>query len=212
VDPIEPKQFVELVSPLLQQKDLHGLCSLLKTRWEPDQIRNLLSSKHNDARKVALLALALVGPKCCIDELTAQLKDPDPMINELAEHALWCVWLRSGKGAEANQLVCQGTDAMNRRDFAGAIELFSRAIHHDPDFAEAYNQRAIGYYLVEDFQKSIGDCKRTVRRMPCHFGMGHSHTHLEQIPEAIASYEKALEINPHLACVRESIEALKKRV
>jgi tetratricopeptide (TPR) repeat protein len=214
--PIDPKQFLDLVEPLLERQDLQGLLCLLKTHWEPQQVRDLLRSRHNDARKVALLALALVGPSCCIEELAHQLKDPDPVINQLAEHALWAIWLRGSKVCQANQLICQGTEAMNERDFPRAVELFSQAIRHDPDFTEAYNQRAIAYYLLEDFPRSIGDCKRTIRRMPCHFGawagMGHCHAHLNEIPPAIDCYEKALQINPHLDCIRQTIEELKKNV
>ena len=67
---IDPAYFVELVEPLLARKDLPGLLDLLKKHWQPEQIRDLLRSPHNDARKVALLALALVGPSCCTEELS----------------------------------------------------------------------------------------------------------------------------------------------
>jgi tetratricopeptide (TPR) repeat protein len=213
---IDPSHFVQLVEPLLVRKDLPGLLNLLKTNWQPEQIRDLLRSPHNDARKVALLALALVGPTCCTHELSHQLKDPDPLINELAEHALWAIWLRCGKTTDVNQLVCRGAEALNTRDFERAIQLFSQAIRSDPDFAEAYNQRAIAYYLSEDYEKSIADCHRVIVRMPCHFGawagMGHCHAHLERIPEAIECYEKALSINPHLHCIGEAVQELKKRL
>jgi tetratricopeptide (TPR) repeat protein len=213
---IDPSRFVELVQPLLAKKDVPGLLELLKAKWRPEQIRDLLRSEHCDAKKVALLALALVGPACCTEELSIQLRDPDPVINDLAEHALWAIWLRSGKSPEANQLVCRGAEALNTRDFPKAIEIFSQAIRVDPDFAEAYNQRAIAYYLSEDYPRSIADCRRAIMRMPCHFGawagMGHCHAHLDEIPQAIECYEKALAINPHLHCVEETVGELKKRI
>lgn len=213
---IDPSQFVELVEPLLARKDLQGLLELLKKKWDPEQIRDLLRSPHTDAKKVALLALALVGPCCCTHELSYHLKDPDKVINELAEHALWAIWFRSGKTTEANQLVCRGAEALNTRNFHRAIELFSGAIQSDPDFAEAYNQRAIAYYLSEDYERSIADCRRTIKRMPCHFGawagMGHCHAHMNQAEQAIGCYEKALEINPHWGCVRETVAELKRRL
>jgi tetratricopeptide (TPR) repeat protein len=213
--PIEPRQFVELVEPLLAQQDVSGLLCLLKTRWSPDQLRALLRSEHVDAKKVALLAMALVGPSCCCEELSLQLRDPDPIINQLAEHALWAVWFRSGNCERANQLVCRGAEALDGKDLPGAIELFSEAIHTDPNFAEAYNQRAIAYYLLEDYCKSVADCRRAILRMPCHFGAwsgsGHCHAHLNEIPKALECYEKALSINPHLECVRETVAELKKQ-
>jgi tetratricopeptide (TPR) repeat protein len=216
LDAIDPNQFVQLVEPLLAQRDVPGLLSLLKTNWCSEQIRELLRCGHTDARKVALLALSLVGPSCCTEELAHQLKDPDPIINNLAEYALWAIWLRAGNKPEANQLVCRGAEALTQRNFPRAIELFSHAIRCDPDFAEAYNQRAIAFYLSENYEKSVEDCKRAIKRMPCHFGawagMGHCHAHLGQIPQAIECYEKALAINPHLGCVGEAVGELRKRL
>src|SRR3984885_865642 len=97
---IDPVQFIELVHPLLEAKDLGGLLNLLKSRWEPQQIVELLRGDHTDARKVALLALGLVGKGCCIKELAHHLRDPDPVVNEMAEHALWSIWFRSGKNCQ----------------------------------------------------------------------------------------------------------------
>jgi tetratricopeptide (TPR) repeat protein len=214
--PIDPTQFVELVEPLLARQDVAGLLELLKKNWHPEQIRELLRSHHLDAKKIALLSLALVGPTCCVEDLALQLRDRDPVINQLAEHALWAIWFRGGKTAEANQLVCRGTQALNDGDLPGAIQILNQAIASDPDFPEAYNQRAIAYYLSEDYPRSIADCRRTVRRMPCHFGAwsgtGHCHAHLNELHEAIECYEKALTINPHLECVRETVNELRKRI
>lgn len=213
---IDPNQFVQLVEPLLAQQDLSGLLALLKSHWQPDQIRCLLRGKHVDAKKVALLALALVGPACCLEELCVQLKDEDPLIRQLAEHAMWAIWFRGGETPEANELVCRGAQALSDRDLPGAIRFFNQAIHRDPDFAEAYNQRAIAHYLAEDYPKSIADCQRTIRRMACHFGawagMGHCHAHLNQIAQAVECYEKALSIYPHMDCVGEAVVELKKRL
>lgn len=213
--PIDPVQFVSLVEPLLQSQDMEGLLSLLKTRWNPDQISDLLHSNHRDARKVALLAIGLVGGKCCIEELAAQLKDSDPMINQLAEHALWSIWFRAAV-PEANHEVCRGTQALNRGDLAHAIKHFDRAIEMDKDFAEAYNQRAIAYYLQENYPASIQDCRRTVNRMSCHFGawagMGHAQLHLGRLTDAIESYERAVAINPHLDCICQTIDELRRQI
>src|SRR5690349_1094072 len=146
--PIEPRDFVEAVQPLLELQDLCGLLALLKSRWTPDQLRELLNSSHCDARKVALLALGLVGKSCCLPELARHLKDPDPMVNELSEHALWSIWFRMGT-PEANTELARGAQALGRREFDEAVEHFTRAAEICPDFAEAYNQRAIAYYLQE---------------------------------------------------------------
>ncbi len=211
---IDPAQFVALVKPPLEAQDLDGLLALLHSHWTPRQIASLLSSPHDDARKVAALALALVANHDCIPSLVQQLKDPDPVVNEMAEYALWSIWFRSGS-PEANHELARGAEALNRREFEHACGHFDRAIELDAAFAEPYNQRAIGFYLQERYEESIADCREAIRRMPCHFGawagLGHCLAHLGRINEAIDSYTHALAVNPHLSCVREAIETLRRR-
>jgi len=171
-----------------------------------------LGSEHCDARKVAALALGLLGNVDCIPALAEQLGDPDPMVNQMAEHALWSIWFRCGTPA-ANCEIKKGLDVLSQRKFDCAVRHFSRAIEHAPDFAEAYNQRAIAHYLKEEYEESAQDCRTTVKLMPCHFGawagLGHCYAHMNRHEEAIASYERALEINPHLSCVRDAVMELK---
>ena len=213
VVPIHPVDFVERVQPLLEKQDLQGLLALLRSRWSSDQIKGLLAGPDPDARKVACLALGLVGARCCIPSLANQLNDPDPLANEMAEHALWSIWFRCGT-PEANCLLTRGAAALDERDFERAERLFTKAINADPSFAEAYNQRAIVHYLQERYEASLADCLQAVERMPCHFGawagMGHCHAHLGQIPDAIRCYRKALQINPHLQCLSEAIHEMER--
>jgi tetratricopeptide (TPR) repeat protein len=213
VPPIDPDEFVSLAKPPLERRDLPGLLALCKARWTKEQIISLLSSPHDDARKVAALALSLVGCKACVRDLSERLKDPDPMVNQMAEHALWSIWFRSGESPEANHQLCRGTQAINRREFEHAVRHFDRAIELDPSFAEAYNQRAIARYLQEQYERSIEDCQAAVERMPCHFGawagLGHCYAHQGQLDEAVESYRRALDINPHMDEIRQFLESLR---
>jgi len=201
-----------VVQPLLCSKDLKGLCAALQANWTEEQILRLLKGKHADARKVAALALGLLGDQSCIEALAEQLADPDPMVNQMAEHALWSIWVRCGICA-ANREIMKGLDALNHRKFDVAVRAFSRAIELDPDFAEAYNQRAIAHYLKEEWEESAQDCRKTIELMSCHFGawagLGHCYAHMNRHDEAIEAYEHALEINPHLTCVRDTVAELR---
>ena len=214
--PIDPAQFVAWVQPLLAGKDLQGLSDLLRTRFTEAQLTSLFHCDNPDARKVAALAFGLIGCKAGMCKLAHLLRDPDPMVNQMAEHAMWTIWFRSGATADANRELCRGTKAMNRRDFDHAIEHFDRAIAADPSFAEAYNQRAIVKYLQERYEESIEDCKFAVERMPHHFGawagMGHCHAHLGRLRDAVESYQRALSINPHLDGIPQAIHELTRRL
>ena len=215
VAPINPREFIESVEPLLEQKDFSGLLTLLRSRWSPDQIKNVLCCSNPDARKVATLAIGLVGPKCSIPLLVQRLQDIDPMANEMAEYALWSIWFRCGND-DANCKLTRGVAALGRRDYAEASQLFTAAIESDPTFAEAYNQIAIVHYLQEQYTESIAFCRQAVDRMSCHFGawagMGHCHAHLGELREAIDCYQKALEINPQLKCLAGAIDDMRQHL
>lgn len=215
-DPIDPAEFIATVQPVLEAQDPAALLVLLKSRWRKEQIQSLLSSDNCDARKVAALALALVGTKCCVKSLAAQLQHPDPMVNQMAEHALWSIWFRSGSSCEANHELCRGTQALNRQQHDQAISSFSHALELDPTFAEAYNQRAIVKYLQERYDECLEDCRRAVDLMPCHFGawagMGHCHAHEGRFADALDCYRKALAINPHLTGIPQVIRELNKKL
>jgi tetratricopeptide (TPR) repeat protein len=208
---IEPSVFVSVVRPLLESNNLQGLVEALRQRWDCKQISRLLIDGDRDARKVALVCLAMVGERACIDSIAGQLSDADRTINQMAEHALWSIWFRHGT-AEANVELCRGTKALGRRELDLAIEHFDRAILLDPRFAEPHNQRAITLFLQDRFEESIGDCRKAIRLMPCHFGalagMGHSFLHLGQLDHAIRAYRRAIVVNPHLDGVRQTLEEL----
>lgn len=212
---IDPEGFVRAVQPVLEQKDLSGLLEFLKQNWTAEQIVSLLKSRCCDARKVAALCLSLVGCNHCLDELARLLKDADPMVNEMAEHAMWSIWFRGGT-PEANHQLARGALAMDRRDTEHAIKHFSKAIELCPEFAEAWNQRALARFLLERFEESIEDCRVAAKLLPIHFGawtgMGHCHAHLGRVDDAVACYEKALEINPHLREIRSAVTELRDRL
>ena len=208
---IDPEQFVALVRTPLESRNSQQLAQLLHEHWTDQEIGSLLDSDHDDARKLATLALGLIGDVHCVTALAAQLHDSDPMVNQMAEHALWTIWFRAG-ASSAHQRVLQGTRLMNSRQYQDAEEAFSQAIDLDPVYAEAYNQRSLARYLMENYRLSVEDAEKTVQLMPMHFGawsgMGHCYAHLGQKSRALDCYRRALSINPCLHCIREIIEEL----
>ena len=212
--PPDPHRFVEDVEPLLAGQDTSGLMRLLKNRYSGPQICSLLNSPLVDARKLAALSLALVGGDDAIPALALHLRDAYPMVNEMAEHALWSIWFRGGT-AEANALLLRGTECLNERRMDEALQHFTAAIGACGEFAEAYNQRGMVHYLQDRFDEALPDCRRAAELMPCHFGAwacrGHCHAHRREFEAALDCYRRALAINPHLSCVAEMVEALEAR-
>jgi tetratricopeptide (TPR) repeat protein len=203
---IDAAEFVELIKEPLQRHDTCALAGLIQNRWSCEQMISLLASREADVRKLAALALGVAGDRHCITALAGCLRDGDPMVNQMAEHALWTVWFRCGS-KEAQELVQRGTCLLNDKRWSEALGDFTDATRCDPTYAEARNQLAITHYLLEDFHSSIDDGQVVVQLMPTHFGawagLGHCYAHLGDIRRATRCYRHALGINPYLQCVRQ---------
>ena len=214
--PIDPTAFVDQVRPHLRANDHAALLGLLRARWSPGQIAALLADPDPDARKVAALSLGLIGSTREVDGLCRRLADADPVVRQMAEHALWSIWFRSGSTPAANADLCRGARALAARRFDLAVTHFDAALDADPQFAEAYNQRAIAHYLRDDYAASVADCRRAVELMPCHFGawagLGHCYLHTGHSREALRAYRRALAVHPHMDGVRQTAVEICRRL
>ncbi len=192
---------VDHITPALADGKLAEAIEMVRRRWTSPQLIELLSDRNSDVRKVAALSLGMIGDERAVPALAVALHDPDAMVTEVAEHALWTVWFRLGRCA-AICLVKHGNCHLRHGNYDVAVEKYSQAIAEDPGFAEAYNQRAIAHYLAERFEQSIADCDAALARIPQHFGAmagkGHCYAHLKQWAEARRCYRLALAIHPRL--------------
>lgn len=210
---VDTDEFVATLQSSLSQGNVEEALRHVHQRWTAPQIIGLLRDTSADVRKVAALALSLVGDKRAIGPLAVALHDSDTMVSQVAEHALWSVWFRSGKPRAVCLVKC-GNLHLHHGNYVCALEKFSQALQEDESFAEAYNQRAITHYLSERFDESIADCKAALARVPQHFGamagMGHSYAHLEQWQQARQCYRLALAIHPRLEGVQTSLEQIEQ--
>lgn len=143
-------------------------------------------------------------------EALVALHGDDPVLAAQAEAALWEMWCRSGI-PEVDRLLLQGIEAMERRELAEAIALFSRIIERAPDFAEGWNKRATARYVAEDYTGAVADCEETLARNRHHFGalsgQGLCHMALGQFREAAALFRRALTVHPHLTSANHNLAA-----
>ena len=213
---VDARKLLDRLTPALACGNMQEALSLVQCHCSLMQLISLLQNSCADARKLAALSLGLIGSKEAILPLAVALHDADPMVNQMAEHALWSIWFRLGN-QRAICAVKAGSCHLNHGNYDVAIEKFTQAIEADPTFAEAYNQRAIAHYLMEQFDDSIADCKAALARIPQHFGamagMGHSYSCLKRWPEARHCYRLALAIDPRLdgiAAALQQVESLIK--
>ena len=160
-------------------------------------------------RKAAVHALGLIGDVDAVPPLIESLRGDDPTTCLDAEQALWAIWFRSGGDESVDTMLKEGANHIKEKRYQESIEVLTEAIRIAPDFAEAYNQRAIAYFLLDEWLKSIDDCKKTVELNPYHFGafagIGQCYLRLGKLREAINAFQKALELNPNLYSIAHTV-------
>lgn len=206
----DAREFLHIVRPFALTGDLSRVADYIARYRRGGKLFAFLTHIDVEVRRAAAMALAL-GDKKAIEPLVAALHDSDVLVCQRAEDALWAIWFRAGNNRSCCLLKC-GARHLKHGNLDTAIEKFSLAIETDPEFAEAYNQRAIAYYLAERYHDSIHDCRRALERMPRHFGalagMGHCHAQLGNLSDAQQCYHQALVINPRMEGIAASLEQI----
>lgn len=172
-----------------------------------DAIRGLTAP--DPAHRVdAVVWIAAHGTAADERLLRPRLTDDSAMVRELAEQGLWILWGRSGDPA-VDALMERGAAQMQTRQLTEAVATYSEVIRRKPAFAEGWNRRATAFFLSGEFKRSLADCEEVLKRNPYHFGAlagsGQVWFHLEHYDKAIAAWRRALEVNPNLAGIEDSI-------
>ena len=75
-------------------------------------------------------------------------------------------------------------------------DLIARA----PQFAEAFNQRAVWFFKKGEFGRAVRDCETVMRLNPHHFGaaagLGQCYLKMKKPRAALRAFRQAVEINP----------------
>lgn len=135
-----------------------------------------------------------------IQPLLADLKSEDAKVRDRATQELWQMWFLQ-KGAYGLELLERAQLFQESGRLIDAEALLTNIIVDQPDFAEAWNRRAVLYYIQQQYRKSLKDCQRVVELNPVHFGawhgMGLCHAALGEYGAAIYAFRQALDIQPH---------------
>ena len=128
-----------------------------------------------------------------------------------AQKDIVALWSKSGSPS-FDLLLKRGRDAMEREDFAAAALHFNDLVNLAPEFAEGWNMRATLSYHQKDFGASLADIANALALEPRHFGalsgLGIILETLELKTEALAAYQAALEVHPHMENAQEAVERL----
>jgi tetratricopeptide (TPR) repeat protein len=165
-----------------------------------------------DHRRLGVLALAETGLMADLPRLAAALRDDDGLVRAFAERAMWQIWSRSGD-QDIDRLFAVGVEQLSARQGELAVKTFTEVVRRRPEFAEGWNKRATVYYLMGEYQKSLADCDEVMKRNPYHFGAlsgyGMIYLQLDQPARALDYFQRALQVNPNLQSVHDTVEILK---
>jgi tetratricopeptide (TPR) repeat protein len=142
--------------------------------------------------------------------VAAVLDNEDPLVRRFASDAMWEIWFRGGTREQNWELL----QAVRQSDPEAARKALEAIIDRAPNFAEPYNQRAIWYFKQGEFARSIEDCEAVLRLNPFHFGaaagMGQCFLKLRKPRAALRAFRQALQINPNLDHLHDTIRALEE--
>ena len=148
-----------------------------------------------------------------LNKLFDDLKISSESSSFLIEQKIWKLWSTHPNDEKLTTLLAEGSAAVNNNQLTEAINIFTKVIELDPNWAEAWNKRATVFYLVGQFQKSQDDIDKVLNLEKRHFGalagQGLVNIQLKNFEKAIKSYEKALEIYPSMRSPEIMIKEIK---
>jgi tetratricopeptide (TPR) repeat protein len=187
---------------------LDGFKKQAAERYNEGTLLRLLQSPEPLSRRAAAFTLGLVGSMGATPALAALLHDTDAEACALAAEALWALWFHADNSANNDDLARLAKVRDREKALAGLDEVVRQA----PAFAEAYHQRAVAAFRLEQVEKAAGDCQKALELNAHHFGaqagLGRCLLHLRRHRAALKAFRAALRINPHLDSVAETVRAL----
>jgi tetratricopeptide (TPR) repeat protein len=139
-------------------------------------------------------------PENLSQELLNKLKDTSNEAEAASlEEEIWDAWLISGS-ATVDTLMKRGLEYQQTEDLEGARDAFDKAIAIKPDYAEAWNRRAVLFFNDGRYDEAIADLESAIRLEPRHFGawigLAMIFESVDRPEAALKAYEKALTIHP----------------
>ena len=95
----------------------------------------------------------------------------------------------------------EGNRYFEKGDYQKAIEMYSLAILYNPNFSEAYFNRALSYYKLKEYDKAIEDYTKAIELDPknpiIYNNRGDAYYRKQDYMSAIKDYDKAIMLNPN---------------
>ena len=133
----------------------------------------------------------------------------------IIEEKIWKVWFKT-PGKDSEEKLSIARQNVQQGELSVALKLVGEIIVADPQYAEAWNQRAIIKFLAGDLEGSLDDVDQALALEPRHFGAlsgrGQCLLRLRRYGEALTAYRKASIINPQNHSIRNYVFLLEGQV
>ncbi len=197
----------------LNDQDSAAFIKKVCRHYLPATLERLVEHPVATVRRAAVLALGFVGSYESNATLGRAMTDKDARVRRLAQSGIRRLWCRDGDD-RLRQRLAAIVHLNTSRQYAEAVKSATSLIEYAPWLAEAWNQRAQGYYGMGRMADSIRDCRQALEINPYHFeaatGMGQCSLHLGDSRAALECLRRALRLNPELEGVRAGIETLER--
>ncbi|MEH2408312.1 toll/interleukin-1 receptor domain-containing protein [Nostoc sp.] len=101
---------------------------------------------------------------------------------------------------QVNNLLIQGQDKLDRQDYQGASEDYTKAIQIAPKNVNSYIKRGDVHYFFKDYQAAIKDYTQAIQIAPKNVNLyikrGHVRYFVKDYQAAIKDYTQAIQIAP----------------
>jgi tetratricopeptide (TPR) repeat protein len=153
--------------------------------------------------------------KAAIDHLLDALKTaPSEEAAAPLEAQITELWLHQGTPA-VTLLMARGLREMKAQTPGDAIEDLGAAITLQPDFAEAYHQRAIARFAAGDTPGAVADLQETLKHEPRDFGAFRTLADIAESREdwksAYAAWQRLMAIDPKTPGGEDKLKDLRRR-
>ena len=151
-----------------------------------------------------------------LDKLFNELKTDNPVLTFEVEQKIWKIWSTHPKRNELTLMLSEGSTLVKNDKLNEAVNIFTKVIELDPNWAEAWNKRATVLYLLGEFQKSQDDIVKVLELEERHFGalagQGLVNIQLKNYEKAIMSYKKAQKIYPSMKSPKIMIKEIEELI
>jgi tetratricopeptide (TPR) repeat protein len=125
------------------------------------------------------------------------------------------IWQFSGS-ATLDVLMERSAKALVEKKNDLALKLLDFAVELAPDFTEAWNRRAYVHFLKSDYERALGDLRRTLALDPNHFkaleGLAQILREVGQKRGALQAFKKLIDVHPYWSGAQQAVDELEREV